>query len=324
LVTTIPKAQSTGNFKVEAFAHVTQIVSDSDGRVSGVLYLKDGTMYFQPASVVLLGCYTYENVRILLLSRSRAYPNGLSNNHGQVGRHFFNHSMGRDVAALFPFDLNAWYGAPAQCASVDDWADDNFDHSGLGFIGGANISVNMELTPLRAADMATFGLAPSWGAEWKTFIKKNANRWISTFIQRSTFPYEDQFLDLDPTVIDPFGAPVCRITLQPVKENEKRSMLFSQDKAEQWLREAGATHVSKRPLPDGVGVSQHAYGGTRMGDDPDTNVVDRWGFSHEVSNLGVLGASVMGTSGARNPTLTIQALAWRAADHLIKNWKSKT
>ena len=71
-----------------------------------------------------------------------------------------------------------------------------------------------------------------------------------------------------------------------------------------------------------MGVSTHAYGGTRMGDSPDTNVVDRWGFSHEAPNLGILGASVMGTSGARNPTLTVQALAWRTADRLAKNWKS--
>ena len=70
------------------------------------------------------------------------------------------------------------------------------------------------------------------------------------------------------------------------------------------------------------GVSTHAYGGTRMGDNPETNVVNRWGFSHEVPNLGVLGASVMGNSGARNPTLTVQALSWRTAEHLVKNWKS--
>ena len=73
-----------------------------------------------------------------------------------------------------------------------------------------------------------------------------------------------------------------------------------------------------------MGASTHAYGGTRMGDNPETNVVNRWGFSHEVPNLGVLGASVMGTSGARNPTLTAQALAWRTAEHLVKNWNRRS
>jgi gluconate 2-dehydrogenase alpha chain len=90
---------------------------------------------------------------------------------------------------------------------------------------------------------------------------------------------------------------------------------------EQWFRAAGAVEVLKN-VPNGPGISTHAYGGTRMGDNAETNVVDRWGFSHEVPNLGVLGASVMGTSGARNPTLTVQALAWRTAEHLVKNWKS--
>lgn len=69
-----------------------------------------------------------------------------------------------------------------------------------------------------------------------------------------------------------------------------------------------------------MGVSTHAYGGTRMGENPATSVVDRWGFSHEAVNLGILGASVMGTSGARNPTLTAQALAWRTAAHLAQSW----
>ena len=71
-----------------------------------------------------------------------------------------------------------------------------------------------------------------------------------------------------------------------------------------------------------MGVSTHAYGGTRMGDNPETNVVDRFGVSHEVPNLAVVGGSVMGTSGARNPTLTAQALAWRTAEHVVENWSS--
>ena len=71
-----------------------------------------------------------------------------------------------------------------------------------------------------------------------------------------------------------------------------------------------------------MGPSTHAYGGTRMGDNAETNVVNRWGFAHEAPNLGILGASVMGTSGAHNPTLTVQALAWRTAEYLVKNWKT--
>ena len=84
---------------------------------------------------------------------------------------------------------------------------------------------------------------------------------------------------------------------------------------------AGAVATQKAGIGT-MGPSTHAYGGTRMGDNVETNVVNRWGFSHEVPNLGVLGASVMGTSGARNPTLTAQALAWRTGEHLAGNWKA--
>ena len=121
---------------------------------------------------------------------------------------------------------------------------------------------------------------------------------------------------------DPLGFPVCRITAD-YKDNERRISTFIQDKMEQWYRAAGAIEVQRGGLGT-MGPTTHAYGGTRMGDNPETNVVNRWGFSHEVPNLGILGASVMGTSGARNPTLTVQALAWRTAEYLVKNWKTMT
>src|SRR5262249_17473292 len=90
-VSTIPKAEKTTPFKVVTEARVTKIEGDGNGRVTGVNYLKDNQEYLQPADVVLLAGYIYENVRILLLSKSKAYPSGLSNNHGQVGRHYFSH-----------------------------------------------------------------------------------------------------------------------------------------------------------------------------------------------------------------------------------------
>ena len=87
-LTTIPRAQETGHLKVVTRAHVTSIDTDNNGRVTGVTYVTDGQEFFQPAKVVLLSSYTYENSRLLLLSKSKAFPNGLSNNHGQVGRHY--------------------------------------------------------------------------------------------------------------------------------------------------------------------------------------------------------------------------------------------
>ena len=90
-----------------------------------------------------------------------------------------------------------------------------------------------------------------------------------------------------------------------------------------WSQHTRALNEVQRGPLGTMGPSTHAYGGTRMGDNVETNVVDRYGFSHEAPNLGILGASVMGTSGAHNPTLTVQALAWRTAEHLVKKWRSR-
>jgi len=318
---TIPKAQETGRLKVVTHAHVTTIaVDDGSGRVTGVNYLKGGQEYFQPAEVVLLAGYTYENVRMLLLSKSKPYPNGLANNRRQVGRHYFSHNTASTLTALFPFDLNNWYGLPAQGIAVDNWADDNFDHSGFDFIGGGNLWVYSDRRPIGAVSMSTFGKAPAWGSAWKSFVKQNADRWNIAYLQKTTLPFEDNYLDLDPTVKDALGFPVCRITAE-FKENDRKIGAFIQDKMAQWFMEAGAVTVERGPVGT-MGPSTHAYGGTRMGNNPETNVVDSWGFSHEAPNLGVLGSSVMGTSGAHNPTLTAQALAWRTAEHLTKAWKT--
>jgi gluconate 2-dehydrogenase alpha chain len=321
---TIPEALATKNLTVFDGAQVTRILSDANGKVTGVLYVRGGEEYEQPAKAVLLGSYVYENVRLLLLSKSKAYPNGLSNNHGQVGKHYFGHwdaQAGTGVTALMPMDLNTWYGAMlSQGVVCDEWADDNFDHTGLGFIGGASLCVYMEKHPIAAASSQTFGKAPNWGPAWKKWISVNAGRVTGAYVQTNTFPYETTFLDLDEQYKDPLGDPVIRVTTSP-RENERRAALYAMEKMEAWFRAAGAIEVT-RGNPQGPGLSTHTYGGTRMGLNKETNVADKWGFSHEAPNLGFLGGSVMGTSGARNPTLTIQALAWRTADWLINDWKN--
>jgi gluconate 2-dehydrogenase alpha chain len=321
--TTIPKALATGNLEVVPFARVSEVLVDDEGRTTGVRYIKGAQTYVQPAKVVLLASYAYENVRLLLLSTSAAFPQGLANNAGQVGRHYMSHHQGSPVTALFPRDLHNWYGLPAQGVAIDEWADDNFDHTQMDFIGGANLWVHTDRKPISAAKMSTFGEVRNWGSDWKAFIRQNADRSNTAYIQKTTLPYEDNYLDLDPTVKDAFGLPVIRITAR-YRDNEKRIAAFAQEKMEQWYRQAGAEKIIKSGLGNAMGASTHAYGGTRMGNNSETNVVDQWGFAHESPNLGILGASVMGTSGARNPTLTVQALSWRTADYLVSNWRSLT
>ena len=243
-VSTIPKALATKRLQIVTGARVTAVEVGRSGRVTGVTYVKDGEVYFQPAAAVILASYVYENVRLLLLSKSKAFPNGLANNHGQVGRHYMSHNQGAHVTALFARDINTWYGMPAQGVGVDNWADDNFDHSGLDFIGGGNMWVYSSRRPILTGNMTTFGKTKGWGSEWKAFVMKNADRTNGAYLQKTTLPYEDNLIDLDPVVKDPLGLAVPRITAD-FKDNERKIAAFMQDKMVDWYRAAGAVEVER-------------------------------------------------------------------------------
>jgi len=319
----IPAAEKTNNLKIVPMASALSIEVDSKGRASGVVYRQGRTEYFQPAKVVVLAAYTYENSRMLLLSTSKAYPNGLSNNQGQVGRHYIAHGLGSAGATgWFPGKrLNRYSGTLGQYTAFDDLDSDNFDHTGLGFIGGGMCSATMEAKPIGTAN-TTPPSVPRWGSAWKAWLAKNADSCAGVGSQLDVLSYEGNFLDLDPSIRDPLGRPVVRITFD-FHDNEYKMSNYIQDRMVEWLKAAGAGEVW-RGVPGPRGLSTHAFGGTRMGDDSALNVVNRWGMSHEVPNLAIMGGSTFCSAAGRNPTQTIQALAWRTADHIVKDFASIT
>ena len=312
-------AEATGRLRIETGARAVRIESDEGCRVTGVAYVQAGHDRFQPARAALVGAFTYENTRLLLLSAATAFPRGLANNHGQVGKHFTAHVT--PVAyGLFPGkQLNLFNGFWAQATCVEDWNADNFDHTGLGFVGGAMLAAPQEAKPIAVAGAPVPPAVPRWGSQWKSWLAAHAQSIGSVTAQFDSLTYETNVLELDPAVTDPHGHPVVRITHE-LYENERRGHAFMLDRLHTWLRAAGATETWS---PEGLFVEgRHCYGGTRMGDDPATSVVDRYGFAHESPNLGLLGASTFPTAGGSNPTLTVQALAWRTARHLADNWSA--
>jgi gluconate 2-dehydrogenase alpha chain len=330
----IPAAEATGNLEVVTDARVLSIDVGRDGRASSVTYVRDGCAQTQPAKVVLVGTFTYENTRLLLLSRSAAFPNGICNNAGQVGQHFMAHPLPQASGHFPGVKLNLFRGLWPQATCIDDFDGDNFDHRGLGFVGGGMLQTSQELKPIAASQWIPPWL-PRWGSAWKRWISANAQSVGSVHAQLEGLSYEGNFLDLDPVVRDRDGVPVVRITYS-LRESERRGYEFLRARLEEWLLEAGAAEtwstvvgMSAGSLTDSMSSARehaitiegrHAYGGTRMGDDPETSVVDRFCFAHEVPNLGLMGASVFPTTGGHNPTLTVQALAWRTAEHLVRNY----
>ncbi len=314
----IPDAEQSGTMKVVPNARVLRIAVDRDGRARGVDYLRGGRTYHQPASVVVLASYVYENVRLLLLSNSKAYPNGLSNNHGQVGVGYISHIYGGAGGLFEGRRLNLYGGASAQYTSFDDFNNDNFGHQGLGFIGGGGMGAGVGLKPIGAA-LHTPPTLPQWGPEWKRWLARNAGSVGGVGFQAESLPYESNRLDLDPVAKDDLGIPRIRITMAPMQEQERLRASFLTDKATQWLQEMGASQIWPSQ-PSNPPMNNHAFGGTRMGTSPDNSVVDRWLLSHEVPNLAILGGAAFPSSTGRNPTETIEALALRTGEHIAANW----
>jgi gluconate 2-dehydrogenase alpha chain len=319
LVTVIKRAEKTGLLDVRPRSSVTRILTTRAGKINAVEYrTASGDIVEQPTKFVVLSAYIYENVRRLLLSKSETFPNGLSNNHGQVGRNYMAHAY-LNMRGLFPGrNLNLFNGTPGQSIAFDDLNGDNFDHTGLGFIRGAAVSVFNQNLPIAAATILPPDV-PKWGQTYKDWLKANANSVGSIETRLETLPYESNYLDLDQSKADPFGDPVIRITYD-LYENEKRAGIHIAGHLERVLRAMGATNtwLDKPVLP--VPINSHAFGGTRMGNDPTQAVVDRYCISHEVQNLAVLGGSVFPSTSAYNPTQTIQALSWRSAEYIAANF----
>lgn len=320
LVTTIPMAQKTGKLEIRANSRVMKINADSGGHVTGVHYLdQHGKMQEQPASFVILSSYVFENNRLLLLSKSKAYKHGLSNNHSQLGK-YYRPQVDTGVSGLYPAKaLNLWGGSSGQTVCMDDLNGDSFDHSGLGFIRGADIQVGTNNMPVTQSIGAVPPTVPLWGSAYKRFLHDNANS-VGAFLgQMESLNYEANFIDLDPHKKDDLGVPVVRITYD-VYDNEKKMSAYLVEKLTAMHKAAGATQTWGGI--DVIPVNSHAYGGTLMGDDPSSSVVDKHSISHEARNLAIMGGSTFVSTSGYNPTETIEALAWYGADYIAKNFNS--
>jgi gluconate 2-dehydrogenase alpha chain len=294
-------------------ARVTGIAVDRDGLATGVSYVRGGRTELVRARFVFLSAHALENVRLLLLSRSLAHPRGLGNEHGQVGRNAMSH-LYVGVDGVFPGrKLNRFGGTWPQCTSLDDFNAGNVDPAVQGFVGGGCISAIAEAKPIATA-LSTPPSVPRWGAEWKDWLAKYGNSVGRLVAAAESLPYEDAFLDLDPHETDPYGVPVIRMTYR-LHEQEQERYEFLAARMRELLLEAGASETwsSFPKLP--AAPFQSLFGATRMGDDPESSVVDRFCLLHDAPNVAVVGSSSFPTSGGYGPTATIQALAWRTADH---------
>ena len=153
-----------------------------------------------------------------------------------------------------------------------------------------------------------------WGRELKRDIVNNFSRQMAILSSTTSLAQERNNITLDPEVKDSFGRPAVRVTYRD-HDDDMAMAGFLQEKAAAIMDAAGAVNIAPEPLVP-QNIFAHLLGTCRMGDDPKTSVVDRYHRAHEVPNLFICDGSSLVTSGRGQPTLTIQALAFRAAEHI--------
>ena len=315
-VTVLPIAQKTGRCEIRANSYVREISTDSNGRVTGVVYF-DGQKreIRQRAKAVVLSANGTESARLLLLSKSAKFPDGLANTNGVVGKYLML-GNGAGASGLFERPLNEYKGVISGVGIVDFVPSD----PKRGFYGGGRLTARGYETPLTMGLNGLSPNAPRWGAGYKKALREEANHKMTITCFTTQMPLETNRVDLDPDVKDEWGLPAMRITSTSHPDDMKCANFFHQ-KSIEILKAAGATQVWSNPPNDSRGGA-HNRGSCRMGNDPKTSVVDKFHRAHDVPNLWIVDGSNLVTGGRNHPTMTIQALAYRAAEHLIKAAKT--
>ncbi len=308
LFSMIPEAEETGRCEVRAESYVVRIGTNKRGRATGVNYFdRERREHFQKARAVVVCCNGAETPRLLLLSASSQFPQGLANSSGLVGKHLmFNYSA--RTSGVFEHELNE-YKSVQVTRILHDFYDADPKR---GFYGGGGLDARIGPQPLVWA-LRTAQEGPSWGAAYKARLEEFPRSMVIAG-HGTSLAVESNSVTLDPELKDDWGMPALRVTYKD-HPDDLANARFLQDRSVEILEAAGARRVSRAPITE-QNSGLHLLGTCRMGNDPATSVVDRYHRCHDVANLFLCDGSSLVTSGRGQPTMTIQALAFRAAEHI--------
>lgn len=312
LATVIPRAEATGRCEIRPHSTAFRIETNRHGRVSGVLYYdRAGKERRQKTKAVIVSCNGAETPRLLLLSESSRFPQGLANSSGLVGRNLMFNGWTLAQGEM-PEPLNEFKSVMTTRVIQDFYLSD----PARGFYGGGGLDARFDAYPILFALNNVPPGMPRWGREFKNWMRSAYTRAIMIEGHSTSLPVESNSISLDPVVKDAFGLPAMRVTNTDHPDDLKmREYLVA--RSLDVLAAMGAARPWALPVTIQDG-SNHLLGTARMGDDPRRSVVDRFHRSHDVPNLFMCDGSSLVTGGRGQPTCTIQALAYRAADHIAR------
>jgi len=309
LAAMIPDAEATGRCQIRPFSYVRKIEVDRRGRAIGVKYFDTRKReIFQRAKAVVVCANGAETPRLLLMSATNRFRDGLANSSGMVGRHLMFNCYAF-AGGLFEHEINGYRGMVVTRVIHDTYELD----PALGLAGGGGFDFRFDLTPIAFGLSGLAAGTPTWGAEYKRTLRDSYTRTVYALAHVSQLPVASNSISLDPTVKDAWGLPAIRMTFKE-HPNDERLMDWFRARTVELLDAAGATR-SWAFAPGRQYPEVHLLGTCRMGDDARSSVVDRYHRAHDVPNLFLVDGSSFVTSGRGQPTMTIQALAFRAAEH---------
>jgi choline dehydrogenase-like flavoprotein len=312
LATMIPEAERTGKCEIRPHSYVRRIETNDAGRATGVTYFDaDRREVMQRAKAVVLCANGAESPKLLLVSESSRFPNGLANSSGYVGTNLMFNG-GAMSGGVFEHEINGFKGVVASRVILDTYELD----PKLGLAGGGGFDFRHDLPPITFAMTGLPEDAPKWGPEYKRMLEQYFTRSVYVLAHATSLPVDTNTITLDPALKDAWGLPAIRMTFDE-HPNDVRLNEYMQDRSIELLDAAGAIR-SWRFSRDPWFPQVHLLGTCRMGNDPKTSVVDRYHRAHDVPNLIIVDGSSFVTSGRGQPTMTIQALAFRAAEHAAR------
>ncbi len=240
-----------------------------------------------------------------------------------MGRNYAYQTVSSVNLILKDKTLNPFIASGAIGMMIDDYNGDNFDHSGLGFVGGGYMGAGQTGARPIATHPTPSG-TPKWGAEWKRAVAGTYQRAMRLIVHGSSYSYRDCWLDLDPTYKDRLDRPLLRMTFD-FHDNELKMSEYLTQRLAAIARAMDPAQMTVGPRrgPYSMTTYQttHNVGGTAMGSDPATSVVNRYCQSWDVHNVFIPGgASVFPQNHGYNPTDTVGALAYWTADAITHRY----
>lgn len=318
-ITVVPAARETGNYEIKFNANVVEVMKEGD-RVTGVRYYDTETFeeFIQPANVVVLTSYVMNNAKLLMVSQIGEQYDP-ETGQGTLGKNYAYQIL-PGASGFFDEQMNTFMGAGALGMTVDDFNGDSFDHGDLDFVHGASLSITQTGSrPILHNPIPPD--TPSWGADFKRASIENYTRSLSIGGQGASMPHRENYMALDSTYKDIYGVPLLQLTYN-FTDQDRALHSYLTERAGEIMQEMGAkTVVGGNPISDYDIVpyqTTHNTGGTIMGADPGTSVVNNFLQHWDAENLFVVGAGNFAHNGGYNPTGTVGALAYRCAEGVIR------